>query len=111
MDYSASEVKESIRKVLAYSQGIEDPKIDKLFANWFDNKRDIIEAMGGNLIYEIEEPFTFELSEEGKADRVSSFIGLCWDLNLTDLASFLEAERKGFFNNVSTVARCINHCI
>ena len=51
MDYSASEIKESIRKVLAYSQGIEEPKIDKLFANWFDNKRDIIEAMCGNLIY------------------------------------------------------------
>lgn len=100
MAYSASEIKESIKKVLAYSQGIEDPKIDKLFELWFDNKRDIIEAMNGNLIYEIEEPFTFELSEEGKADRVSSFIGLCWDLNLTDLASFLEAERKGFFNNV-----------
>lgn len=100
MDYSASEIKENIRKVLKHSQKIEEPQIDKLFELWFDNKRDIIEAMGGKLIYEIEEPFTFELSEEGKADRVSSFINLCWDLNLTDLATFLEAERKGFFNNI-----------
>ena len=61
MDYSASELKENIKKVIQYSQGIEEPKIDKLFDFWFENKRDIIEAMGGKTIYEIEEPFTFEL--------------------------------------------------
>lgn len=106
MDYSASELKENIKKVIQYSQGIEEPKIDKLFEFWFENKRDIIEAMGGKIIYEVEEPFTFELSEEGKEERVSSFIAMCWDLELNDLALFLEAEREGFFNNICERDHC-----
>ena len=95
-----SKIKEDFIKVIEHSQNIKEPKVDKLFDIWFTNKRDIIEAMGGKLIYELEEPITFELSEEGKAERVQSFIGMCWDLQLDELAMFLEQEKNGFFDNI-----------
>ena len=92
-------IKSDFIKVIQYSQGIEDPKVDKLFELWLNNKRDIIEVLGGKYIYEVPETFSFELSEEEKKNRIDSFIDWCWDLDLRDLADFIEAEREGFFSN------------
>lgn len=92
-------IKKDFIKVIQHSQNIEDPQVDRLFDIWLESKRDIIEAFGGKLIYEIEEPVTFELSEEGKHDRIQNFINMCWDLGLEDLGLFIEYQRDGFFKN------------
>ena len=92
-------IKEDFIKVIQHSQQIEDPKVDKLFDAWLDGKRDIIEAMGGKFIYEIEEPFTFELSKTGKEERVQSFINMCWESDLEELGDFLLFEKDSFFKN------------
>ena len=95
-----NKIKEDFIKVIEYSQGIIEPKVDKLFSTWEDKKSDIIKAFGGSLIYEVPEKITFELSEEGQSDRIQSFIDYCWSMNLEDLGEFVEYQRDGFFKNV-----------
>ena len=56
-----AEIKNQFKAVIAYSQGIADPKVDKLFDQWLDAKRDFIEAMNGQLIYEFPEKISFSL--------------------------------------------------
>ena len=99
MSYDIKEIKKDFIKVIEYSQNIMEPAVDKLFDTWLDNKRDIIEAMDGKLIYEFPEKISFELSDEGKEERVQSFINLCWDLGFYDLSSFVDYEREGFYKN------------
>lgn len=99
MNFELNQIKSDFIKVIEYSQQIQNPQVDVLFDKWLDAKRDIIEAMGGKLIYEIDTPVTFELSDEGKNERAQSFISLCWDKGLDDLAMFLEKEKDNFFTN------------
>ena len=56
------EIKEQFKKVISYSQGIENPVVDDLFEKWLEGKRDFIEAMGGKLIYEFPKKVFFELT-------------------------------------------------
>ena len=53
------EIKEQFKKVISYSQGIENPVVDDLFEKWLEGKRDFIEAMGGKLIYEFPKKVFF----------------------------------------------------
>ena len=99
-DLNILEIKDKFIKVIQYSQKIEEPKVDELFSIWLENKKDIIKAFGDQLIYEMPDKVTFELSEEGKEDRVQNFINMCWNMGLEDLGSFLDWERKGFFENI-----------
>ena len=46
-----SKIKEDFNKVITYSQGIGEPKTDKLFDIWFKAKRDLIKVFGNKFIY------------------------------------------------------------
>ena len=56
------EIKEQVKSVIQYSQGIEDPKVDKLIDDWYKAKEDFISMMGNKFIYEFPDTFTFTLS-------------------------------------------------
>lgn len=98
-------IQTEFNKVISYSQGIADPKTDKLFEKWLEAKRDIIEAMDGKLIYTVPQKVSFELSYKEKMNRVNEFIesvALTWRNN--ELASFIDENKEGFFNN--SVVEC-----
>ena len=100
MSFDFNEVKDQVKKVITYSQGIENPQIDELMDKWLESKRDFIEAMNGNLIYEYPVPVKFELGKEEKNLRICDFIDMVdhhW-LN-SDLAAFIEKNSEGFFSN------------
>ena len=63
------EIKERFKEVIVHSQGIDNPKVDKLFEQWYAAKAQIIEAMGG-LIYEFPEKVAFELGARERKSRV-----------------------------------------
>ena len=95
-------IKEDFDKVITYSQGIPEPKTDKLFKEWYQAKKDIIELFGGKYIYEYPEKISFELSEKGKKERIAFFIhdiSSKW-MNYS-LAEFIEAQKEGFFDNLT----------
>ena len=97
-----AKIKEDFDNVIRHSQGIPDPKTDKLFDVWMECKRDIIEVFGGKYIYEYPEKVTFELGEKEKHDRVIRFAGLVesqW--GYSELAQFIEAQEPGFFKNMT----------
>ena len=39
------EIKEQVKSVIQYSQGIEDPKVDKLIDDWYKAKEDFIKQL------------------------------------------------------------------
>lgn len=94
-------IQKDFDKVIAHSQGIENPKTDKLFEKWLEAKRDIIEAMDGELIYTVPQKVSFELGYKEKMNRVNEFIesvSMTWRNN--DLACFIDENKDGFFSNV-----------
>lgn len=96
-----AEIKDNFKAVISYSQGIADPKVDKLFDQWLEAKRDFIEAMNGRLIYEFPEKISFSLDKKERNARVDDFVHILesrWDNY--QLAGFVADMRDGFFNNM-----------
>ena len=97
-----SKIKEDFNKVIAFSQGIPDPKTDRLFDTWLQSKERFIEAFGGQYIYEWPEKIYFELGEKEKHKRVIDFIDLVANMwGYENLADFIEAQEDGFFKNLT----------
>lgn len=95
-----SDIKQQFDKVISYSQdNIDNPKTDRLFKLWEENKAHIIQAFGDKLIYELPEKVAFELSDEAKKDRINNFMFHLHSLGYPELACFIESEREGFYKN------------
>ena len=96
-----TDIKEQFIQVIKYSQRIAEPKVDKLFSEWLEAKRDIIEAWDGKYIIEVPEVVTFDLDKDEKKSRIIEFIDVVADrYNNPDLADFLEwASISEIFNN------------
>ena len=97
-------IKEQFESVIAYSQNIDNPKVDKLFDIWLEAKRDFIEAMRGKLIYEYPEKIALPLDTHERNIRIDDFIAILetrWEN--PDLANFVEDMRSGFFNNLTSI--------
>ena len=95
-----TDIKEAFSKVITYSQGIPNPKIDALFEDWYEAKRQFIEDWNGNFIYEFPEPVTFELAAEEKEERLNSFIAMLDEQYCNiDLINFIAFNKDSFFCN------------
>jgi hypothetical protein len=93
------QIKPDFDKVIAYSQGIREPKTDGLLEQWYEAKRDIIDLWGGELIREYG-PVSFELDESEKRKRLDEFITtIASNFDNEPLADFLETIRDDFFKN------------
>jgi hypothetical protein len=92
-------VKSDFDKVIAHSQGIANPQTQELLEQWYEAKKDIIEAWGG-LIVESSQPVTLHLSEATRRERLNEFIDTVeYNYDNCALAGFLEFMRKDFFEN------------
>ena len=100
--WNFEQIKSQVESVISYSQNIDNPYLDELMSTWLEAKRDFIEAMDGELIYEHPEKVSFPLGDHEQATRINNFIELVenrWE-NF-DLAAFIDAMRTGFFNNLT----------
>ena len=93
-------VQSDFENVITYSQNYcQDIYSDKILDQWYENKKDFIESMGG-LIYEIKTPVNFELSLEEQTKKIDKFIKALRDIyHNEDLGWFINANRNGFFSN------------
>ena len=94
-------IQEKIKKILVYSQGnAGDEAIADLVEKWFEKKRDILEAWGGEPILEFGE-VNFELSA---TEKTKAIMELCDRLDTEyeafDLSSFIRAQHDGFWSNL-----------
>ncbi len=96
-----NEIKEKFKEIISYSQEIAQPKVDKLFDLWLENKKSYIELFDGKLIYELPEPVSFEMTEKDKKSKFEDFLtSMDTYVNTNnDFVDFLEFERDGFFSN------------
>lgn len=101
MAFDKNQIQNQVNAVLSYSQDLcVDPQTDKLIDLWLDAKRDIIEAFGGNLIYEAG-PQIFTLSQEEQDLKVNDFINRCERVyDNSSLAWFIYRNKSAFFDNV-----------
>ena len=72
MKTEIAEIKEQFKRVLEYSQEIDDPHIDKLFDTFMERKSYFIEQFDG-FIKEIPN-VVFTLDQETKDERVTNFL-------------------------------------
>lgn len=96
------QIKQDFDQIITYSQGIEEPKTDKLFEIWRECKKDYIKAFGDKCIYEMPGIVSFELDDKEKQNRIDNFINLVenqW--YCSELAHFVDEQREGFFKNLS----------
>ena len=95
-------IKEQFDKVIRFSQGIEEPKTQKLFETWYEAKKRFIQGMNGKLIYEYPEEISFELDEKSKKQRIDTFVQMLYNnYDYEDLADFVLTQKEGFFNNLT----------
>ena len=98
MDYT--QIQADFNKVISYSQGIAEPKTDKLFAAWYEAKKKYIDLFNGQLIYEVPDKVTFNLTEKAKVNKVNYFIEKISSIyNNQQLADFIQKNIKTFFDN------------
>jgi hypothetical protein len=94
------DIKQQFKRVISYSQGIEDPKVDKLFDIWEQSKARFIERFGG-LIYEWPEVVEFTLDPKDKKSKATYFADMIYDrYHNRELSLFLDANIDAFFDNV-----------
>ena len=92
------EIQNQFNEVIKYSQGIENPKTDELFAKWAHNKAEIILAFGNKLIYEVGK-VSFTLDESARESKISQFLTYLDNLHDYSLFRFFSANREGFLQN------------
>lgn len=95
-----NEIKKQVSKVVQYSQGIPNPKVDELLDDWLDAKRRFIQFFGG-CIYEVPYEVTFHIDEKAKDRRVDellSYIDCFYDNR--DLVDFISKNKSGFYKNI-----------
>ena len=94
------EIKRQFKEVIKYSQGISDPKVDRLFEDWEMNKSKFIKRFGG-LIYEWPEPVEFTLDSKEKQVKAREFTEIVHDrYQNAELSRFLDANIDSFFENI-----------
>lgn len=95
-------IKKQFDEVIRFSQGIEEPKTQKLFETWYEAKSRFIQGMDGKLIYEYPEEVSFELDEKSKKQRIDTFVQMLYNnYNYEDLADFVLTQKDGFFKNLT----------
>lgn len=101
MYYNIEEIKDQFKRVLEWSQNIKDPKVDQLFDDWHEAKKDFIKRFDGRLIVELPHKVSFSLSQQKKNERIDEFIEVVSNrYGNMDLVNFINATRDDFFNNV-----------
>lgn len=93
-------VQKDFENVISYSQNFCcDLDSDAILEQWYDNKKEFIDAMG-SLIYEINTPISFELSADEQRKKIDNFLKTIRTVyHNEDLSWFLNKNRNGFFSN------------
>lgn len=93
-------VQKDFENVISYSQNFCcDLDSDAILEQWYDNKKEFIDAMG-DLIYEINTPISFELSADEQRKKIDNFLKTIRTVyHNEDLSWFLNKNRNGFFSN------------
>ena len=73
MSFNIEEIKNDFKNVIEYSQDIPNPKLNKLFDMWFENKKRFIEGFGNKLIVELNS-VTVQLSQSRKNDIFYAYL-------------------------------------
>lgn len=95
-------IKEDFKSVIAYSQGIEKPQVNALFALWYHAKQKWIDIFKGKLIYEFPEPVSFKLDADTKKRRFQQFLMDLENYDLIELARFLaDCGEDSFYKNLT----------
>ena len=93
-----------IDKVISYSQGIENPKTDKLYETWARAKAKMARNfLEGKVRYTFPDKVSFELDDNAKQERFNHLLEHIFSLTNRDntgLANFLDtAGVQSFYNN------------
>ena len=106
--FDINELEDSVAKVLRYSQSFDDNNLDGIpiiLKDWFNNKKFFIDHMDGRLIYQFDQPVSFELDESAKREKLEHFAeDVDSHYNNWPLRQFLDSLRiDDFYNNRTSI--------
>lgn len=89
---------QQFKKVLEYSQNIDNPKVEELLEIWERKKSYFIKQFGG-LVKEIPN-VVFTLDASAREERINTFLDrIERRYRVYDLVNFIELNRDGFYSN------------
>lgn len=98
MKTEIAEIKEQFKRVLEYSQEIDNPHVDKLFDTFMERKSYFIEQFDG-FIKEIPN-VVFNLDQGTKEERITDFLNkIERKYKCYDLSEFISSNIDGFYKN------------
>lgn len=106
-NFDIDELKSQVATVIKASQGFyfTDVSADKIIDDWLIAKKDFIQRMNGNLIYQLDYPITFNLDKKSKEERLykfADFINAHYGNEF--LCDFLyRIEIEDFYNNKTSI--------
>ena len=103
MNIDTNLIKQQVKRVVSWSQGIDEPQVDELIDRWKKAKDRIMWYLGGP-IWMSREPVTVTISEEDKDKKIHDFcdyIELNFpSLSSSGLVSFIIENKEDFYNNI-----------
>jgi len=98
-----SEIKNSLKEIIRYSQDIKDPKVDRLYNLWELNKKKYIELFNNKLIYEIDNVSVF-LNNEVKEKNIEKFCSYIFKFLPSDeyflVSNLVDLVRVKLYDNI-----------
>jgi hypothetical protein len=102
-NFDIEKIKDQVEDVIEYSQSLAfiDLNVEPIITKWLEAKKDFIEKMGGNLIYQSDEKVSFELDTSSKISRLRKFAELVeYHYRNEPLCQFLYSiDVNDFYNN------------
>lgn len=99
------DIKQNFKQVIAHAHGINSPKVETLFEQWLEGKKDFISAFGG-LTYETKEEVEIKMTSAQKDDTLDTLFGYYTIKEALgeDGINFLKLQGHSVFENKISVA-------
>lgn len=100
------QIKHDVKRVIEYSQNIQNAQVDNIINDWYRAKKKWIQYFRYEPIYEYPEEVKFELDKTAKEQLIDSFVEKIENYySNDDLGSFIRAlSINEFFNNLTSSA-------
>lgn len=114
--FDIKQIERDVAKVLRYSQSLTTDSmrgVPKIIDQWLGHKKDFIDHMGGNPIYQWPKPVSFELDKKAKQEKLNRFIQYVKDhYNNWGIFHFLsDLTLEEFYSNRTTMPHDIDHVV
>lgn len=99
-ELNLNEIKEQVKRVISYSQDMNNPKVDKLINIWYNNKKDIYDIFNHKLILESDSLVEVDMEQDEIDARIEKFLDDIFNRGYPSLHRFVLLNKNHFCENI-----------